>query len=127
MFRRLHAPGLIAVVLLTTSWTAAQTQPRVDVNSGQQIPPPRDPVPPRQVTQRSTLRGRVVDGVRGTPIARARVRLLGPNPANRAETRTDATGAFTFLGVATGNFSLMVDKPSYVTGMYPTNRRTLRS
>jgi hypothetical protein len=130
MLRRSHAPGLIAFVLLTTLATAsaaAQTQPRVEVNPGQQIvTPPRDPVPPRQVAARSTVRGRVVDGVRGTPIARARVRLMGPNPANRAETRTDATGSFTFLGVA-GNFSLMVDKPSYVTGTFPTNRRTLRS
>jgi Carboxypeptidase regulatory-like domain len=128
MFHRLHAPGLLAVVLLAASSAAAQTQPRVEVNPGQQIAtPPRDRVPPRQVTARSTVRGRVVDGVRGTPIARARVRLMGPNPASRAETRTDDTGAFTFLGVANGNFTLMVDKPSYVTGTYPTNRRTLRS
>jgi Carboxypeptidase regulatory-like domain len=128
MFQRLHAPGLIAVVLLTVSPAAAQTRPPVEVRPGQPIVmPPRDPVPPRQVATRSVVRGRVVDGVRGTPIARARVRLMGANPANRSETRTNADGAFTFSGVAAGNFTLMVDKASYVNGTYPTNRRTLRS
>ncbi len=111
-----------------SSWAAAQVQPRIEVSSGQQIvTPPRDPVPPRQAATRSVIRGRVVDGVRGTPIARARVRLMGANPANRAETRTNADGAFTFLGLTTGNFTLMIDKPSYVNSTYPTNRRTVRS
>ena len=127
MFDRLHAPGLIVVVLLAASSAAAQTVPR-EVPAQQPIAsPPRDRVPPRQIATRAVLRGRVVDGVRGTPIARARVRLMGPNPASRAETRTNADGTFTFQGVATGNFSLMVDKPSYVNGTYPSNRRTLRS
>jgi hypothetical protein len=85
--------------------------------------PPRDRVPtPRTGT--GVVRGRVVDGVSGAPIARARVTFVGPK---RSTITTDASGVFTFTELPTGPVAIAVDKPTYLSTRFPTPGRTFRS
>jgi hypothetical protein len=74
----------------------------------------------------AVLKGRVVDGVTGNPIPRARVRMLN-NPAQKPTVLTDGVGSFEFTGLPPGIYPLMVEKSTYITGRYPETARSLRA
>jgi hypothetical protein len=115
-------PFVIVLLLLAAS-AAAQT------------PPPRDPARPVQVPTRDrapvrttgtgVVKGKVVDGVTASPIARARVRLMG-GPNGRGPVLTDGEGSFTFTGLAPGQVQVMVEKSTYLPGRHPDMSRSLR-
>ena len=88
-----------------------------------QGPPPRDRMlPPRTGT--ASIKGRVVDGVTGAAVARARVSVQGPN---RLTAVTDGTGAFAFANLPGGPLMLLVEKATYMAARYPAAGRTIRS
>lgn len=66
-----------------------------------------------------TIRGRVVDGQTGAPVAKAEVTLN----YNERATTTDANGGFSYGGVAPGNYYLQVAAEGYVQHSgYPKGR-----
>jgi hypothetical protein len=106
----------------------AQSPPRDPVQiSGPagQGAPPRDIAPPPTVGT-AVIRGRVVDGVTGDPIARARVRLNG-GMVNAAPTLTDSEGRFSFGKLPAGGYTFFVEKAPYEGTSYPAPGRSLRS
>jgi hypothetical protein len=107
---------LMAVVFLLAARTA-----------GAQIAglPPRD-IPLASQADSAAIKGRVVDGQTGSPLARARVRLHGPGGLQRTVV-TDESGTFAFTALPTGLYSLNADKPTYLPGRYPESGHTLRS
>ena len=122
---RIGSPARITLVLLLLSLVAS-TSPagQAEIFSGVvQGPPPRDRVPPPR-TGTGIVRGRVVDGVTGAPIARARVTLQG---GKRALVTTDGSGAFAFTELPMGPVTISVDKPTYLSTRYPAPGRTFRS
>jgi hypothetical protein len=88
--------------------------------------PPRDRVPAPQVGT-GALRGRVVDGVTGRAVARARVRLFGSQGGQRPSTLTDSSGAFAFSELPPGSYFLGIEKSSYLPGRFPDQGRTFRN
>jgi len=88
-------------------------------------PPPRDrrPVP---IVGTAAMKGRVVDGVTGNPIARARVRIVG-GPTPKPPVMTDAGGVFEFTGLAAGPYTLMAEKSTYIAGRHPETGRSMRA
>ena len=90
-----------------------------------QVVAPRDR-PPVQASGTGAIKGRVVDGVSGAAITRARVQLTGSGRV-RPPTLTDGAGGFAFTELPRGTFNLMVEKPTYMPGFYPNRGRTLRS
>lgn len=111
---------IVAVCAAFPARSAAQV-----VTSGIQTVPPRDRVP-MPTTGTGVIKGRVVDGVNGAAIVRARVRLTGGG-GQRPSVLTDAGGAFSFTGLPRGAFTLMVEKSTYMGGRFPEGGRTLRS
>jgi hypothetical protein len=91
---------------------------------GQPTAPPRDRVAPPRVGN-AVIRGKVVDGVTGAPISRARVRVMGPS--QRPPVLTDADGQFTITGVVAGSVMLTAEKATYVMGRFPEVQRSLRA
>jgi hypothetical protein len=85
---------------------------------------PRDRRPAPQVGTAS-VKGRVVDGVTGRAIARARVRLQGP--VRRPAVLTDEGGSFAFSELPQGMYFLMTEKSTYSATRYPESGRSLRS
>jgi Carboxypeptidase regulatory-like domain len=92
---------------------------------GQPTAPPRDRVVPPRVGN-AVIRGKVVDGVTGAPISRARVRVMG-GPGQQPPVLTDADGQFAITGVAAGSFTVMAEKATYVVGRFPEAQRSLRA
>ena len=86
--------------------------------------PTRDIAPPRQ-TGTGVLKGKVIDAVTGDPIARARVRLQGGAP--RPPVSTDGEGAFEFTNLPPGAYTVIAEKPTYMTARFPDGGRSLRS
>ncbi len=86
--------------------------------------PPRDrrPVPPQTGT--ASIRGRVVDGVTGQPIARAQVRITG---RGNVVVTTDASGTFVFTNLPAGRFTLYVSKTTYLNATFPESTHSLRA
>ena len=85
---------------------------------------PRDRPQPRTGT--GTIRGRVVDGVTGEPIPRARVRLMMagvPQPV----VMSGSEGEFVFQKLPAGSFSVGAEKATYLGGRFPDESRTVRS
>ena len=97
-------------------WAAAQAvawRPQRPVNPAQ---PPRDRLPPPQRVGTAVLKGRVVDGATGDARA-ARARALARSRADpRPPVLTDAEGAFELTALPAGNYSLQVEKSTYLTG-----------
>lgn len=91
--------------------------------SGSPSVPQRDRVaPPRTGT--AAIKGRVVDGVTGAAVARARVIVQG---ALRVTAITDAAGTFTFTNLPAGSVVLSTDKSTYLQARYPPAGRTVRT
>jgi Carboxypeptidase regulatory-like domain len=86
--------------------------------------PPRDR-PPAPTTGTGSIRGHVVDGSSGVPVARARVSLRGPVP--RPPVLTDSTGAFEFTKLPEAPYILAAEKSTYLGGLYPDGSRSLRA
>ncbi len=111
--------ALIAVVVAVPATAAAQVfQP------GTQVPPRDRAAMP--TTGNGAIRGRVVDGVSGAAVPRARVRVMGGGP-QRPGVTTDAAGRFEFTKLPAGTFTLGVEKSTYMPSRYPTPGQTLRS
>ncbi len=91
--------------------------------------PPRDRPPAVARPGTAIVRGRVVDGVTGAPIARARVSVMvgGPNQRQPAPALTDEDGAFTLTQISAGPFSVMVSKSTFLAGRYPEIGRSMRA
>jgi hypothetical protein len=105
--------GLIAASALPT---AAQ-----DLSS---VPRDRPPAQPR--TGSGTIRGRVVDGLTGDAIARARVRLTMAG-VQQAVVMSSGDGEFSFGKLPDGSFSITADKATYLQARFPDQGRTFRS
>lgn len=98
------------------------------------MPPPRDPAvrdpAVREVEPRAagtaTLRGRVVDGVTGQPIARAIVTAFGRGIPD-APIKTDEQGGFEFTQVGAGGVSIRASKTGYLPGQLPAIGQSLRA
>ena len=88
---------------------------------------PRDRMPVRRVGT-AVIRGRVVDGVTGDPIARARVRVMS-GPTSSSPVLTDAEGLFAVTGLPSGGTGLMVEKATYIPSRIPDgpNNATVRT
>lgn len=121
-----HAWVLAAVVVLPTlaAGQAVTVAPQGPVLQGQ---PPRDRVPPPQRAGTAVLKGRVVDGAGSTPVPRARVRLVGGPGVSKGPVLTDAEGTFEFTALPAGNYSVQVEKSSYLPGRYPEMGRSIRA
>ncbi len=111
------------IVLLAAALTAGASAAQVvGVVSG--VPPaqtvqgqPRDRAPARRVGT-AVIRGRVVDGVTGAPVARARVRVMN-GPTSSSPVLTDDEGAFEFTKLPSGPTTLMAEKATYMPGRVP--------
>jgi hypothetical protein len=129
----LGTPLLLALFLVALSSgafaPAASSQTR-------DTPPPRVPAsPPTPLgvirDQRPTpvgtgsIKGRVIDGVTGRGIARARVRLTGPT--NRGPVLTDDNGGFVFEALPAGPFRVMTEKSTYLMSQHPDVSRSIRA
>ena len=79
--------------------------------------PPRDRPPARPRVDTAVVKGRVVDGVTGNPVARARVRMMGGSIGQKPPV-TDANGGFAFTALPQGGYSLTVEK-SRIAGAIP--------
>ena len=129
-----HMGLLLAAVAFVPTLGLAQTPPKL--SAGQAVPPrdpvsigqpPRDrpPAPPRVGT--AVVKGRVVDGVTGNPVARARVRMMGGSAGPTAPVLTDVNGGFAFSRLPQGGYTLTVEKSTYLPGRYPDVTRSMRS
>ena len=107
----------LCLLLLGPGWSMAQ--------AGPPQAPLRDRLPPPR-TGNAVVKGKVVDGVTGAPVARARVRLMNGG-APRAAVLSDGQGQFTFPGAVAGPFTVMAEKASYIAGRYPETQRSLRA
>jgi hypothetical protein len=86
--------------------------------------PPRDRAPVR-TTGTGVIRGRVIDGVTGKPIARARVRAMASPP--REPVFTDDAGAFELTALPPGVYALSVEKSTFLASQLPESGRSVRS
>lgn len=112
----------VAFLLLFASTSPAGQVTGLDAPPVQGAPP-RDRVPPPR-TGTGVVRGRVVDGVTGAPIARARVTFAGPK---RSLITTDGSGVFTFTELPTSAVFISVEKATYLPARFPVPGRTFRS
>ena len=79
-------------------------------------------------TGTGTIKGRVIDGATGAPVAQARVRLHSYRPTTSVnEVLTDATGAFSLPGLSEGRYALAVEKAPYLRAWFPDSDRSLRA
>lgn len=122
------ACGLV-VIAVTLASLEGQTrdprpvpQPRISI--GPEAPPPRDRVPEPAVGTGS-IRGQVVDGVTGRPVARARIRLMGRSP--KGPILTDGTGGFSFAGLAPGPYTFRIERNGYMATAFPETGRYVRA
>ena len=65
------------------------------------------------------MRGRVVDGVTGNPVSRARVRMMISSPVPKPPVLTDGQGMFEFTELPSGPYSVMVEKSTYLPARMP--------
>ena len=89
--------------------------------------PPRDRVPPSQRVGTAVIKGRVVDGVTGNPVPRARVRLVSGPAGSKPPILTDSTGTFELTALPSGAYNLMVEKSTYLAARFPETNRSMRA
>ncbi len=123
---------LVAAIALVPASAGSQTVQgavpvRPPVPPTAQGQPPRDRVPPVQRVGTAALKGRVVDGVTGDPVPRARVRLVNSPSGPRPPVLTDSTGVFEFTALSQGSYNLMVEKSTYLTGQIPESVGSIRA
>ncbi len=118
---RIGCPAALALAALVV-WPSSAPAQVIVPNGSVQIGP-RDRVPPTS-TGTGSVKGRVVDGVTGAAVARARVMLQG---RARASVLTDGSGAFVFANLPPGPITIAVEKATYLGTRYPTPGRTIRS
>lgn len=128
----MRIPAAVVFVLAVGSSAFAQQQPQQPQPLQPQPAqaPPRDtrPAPPRTGT--AVIRGRVVDGITGQPLARVSIRLSGGGgPGNVAALSftTESTGAFEFANLPAGRYFIGLTKRGYLGGGYPESGRTIRA
>jgi Carboxypeptidase regulatory-like domain len=121
--------SLISVIGLTVAAEAGQTrdpkpvpEPRTPATPAVQVPPRDRPSAPQ--VGKAVIRGRVVDGVTGRPVARARVRLDGR--ARKGPVLTDGNGSFVFSEVPAGPYSFFIERNGYLPISMPEQGRSLR-
>ena len=120
LLSRIGCPASLTLVFLLASSSISPAQ--VIVGGAEQVVPRDRVLPPRTGT--GSIKGRVVDGVTGAGVARARVMLMGNM---RATALTDASGSFVFANLPAGPVSISVDKSTYLNTRYPQSGRTIRS
>ena len=118
--RIMRTLAVTAAVLASSLPAAAQ------VVTLDQVGVPRDRPPTQPRTGTGTIHGRVVDGLTGDAIARARVRLMMPG-VTQAVVMSGGDGEFSFAKLPDGSFSISADKATYLQGRFPDQSRTLRS
>lgn len=116
------SPARVVVVLFLLFLVASKS-PAGQLGAVIQGAPPRDRVPPPR-TGTGVVRGRVVDGVTGAAVARARVTCQG---GKRSSMMTDGSGVFTFTELPMGPVMISVDKATYLSTRFPSPGRTFRS
>jgi hypothetical protein len=121
--------GFLSVaIVLVPGWAGAQpvqgVAPQLPQVQGQ---PPRDRplAPPRVGT--AVIKGRVVDGVTGYPVARARVRVMSGPGGPKPPVLTDSMGAFELTALPQGPCTLTVEKSTYLPGRFPEAARSVRA
>jgi hypothetical protein len=82
--------------------------------------PARDNATPRTGTAR--IRGHVADAETGAPLRRAQVRINSPELRENRVTTTDAQGAYEFVDLPAGRYTVMVNKGSYMGLQYGQTR-----
>ena len=126
---RVRTLGALAVGILLTAVTAAQTPPPqvpAAPQGGAMPGPPRPQTPardnPTAATGTGRIRGRVVSADNGTPLRRAQLRLTAMEiRVNRAAT-TDADGRYEFAELPAGRYSMTVARNGYVTLQFGQQR-----
>jgi hypothetical protein len=126
--RRPLSWGVAVMALGLPSAQAAQTRdpkpvPEVRVPVIPMQMPPRDR-PPEPQAGTGSISGRIIDGVTGRPLPRARVRLTGRTP--KGPVLTDANGAFTFTGLPAGPHTFVIERNGYLPTSYPEQGRLIR-
>jgi hypothetical protein len=86
------------------------------------VAPARDAVASEAAAPTGRLSGTVVSDTTGTPVRRARVALTGAELRGGRATITDDAGAFSFLALPAGRFTLTASKPGYVDVAYGAKR-----
>ena len=119
--RIIRTLALTAIVAASSLPAAAQVVTTHDLSG---VPRDRPPAQPRTGT--GTIHGRVVDGLTGDPIARARVRLMMPG-VQQAVVMSGGDGEFSFAKLPDGSFSISADKSTYLQARFPDQGRTFRS
>lgn len=110
----------IAAAVLTFGWPAGAQPPQQPARDRPQSP----------TAGTATIKGRVVDGQSGAPLARARVRLTGgaQGPGmSPPSIQTDESGTFAFMKLPAGRYFVQAEKATFLTGRYPDAGTTLRT
>lgn len=108
------ALSLVAVVDGAPATLSAQVTGGFTVS--QQGLPPRDQPAPATGTARIT--GRVIDGMLGTPLRRAVVRITAPELRGMRTTTTDADGRYEMSDLPGGRYSVSASKNGFVDSSY---------
>lgn len=75
-----------------------------------------------EVTGSARVRGRVTDAASGRPIRRARVVISGGAIRGMRTTNTDQNGAYEFVDLPAGSYSITASRPGYVQLAYMQGR-----
>ena len=126
---RVRTLGALAVGILLTAVTAAQTPPPQVPAAPQGGAMPGPPLPqtpardnPTAATGTGRIRGRVVSADNGTPLRRAQVRLNAIEMRVSHTATTDAEGRYEFSELPAGRYTMLVSRNGYVTLQFGQQR-----
>ena len=77
-------------------------------------------------TSQSALHGRVIDGVTGVPVPRAKLMVRGARAEVVDAVVTGADGNFSVTNLPAGGYTIFVEKPTYLLGRFPVRSKSLR-